>query len=589
MKNLLYILLFVPLALFGQEVNNYPVKKVSYKLSDKLILPKNSNHNFITDSIKQYYQKIEEDAGLISKYDVDKESDELSLGSLLDYYIPYPILFVHGLNGDSQTWLEMTEWLSPALGETVKLDFCLNADGSIFSSTMSSDVVSFIPNNLSNSNLYKITFNCNSIGDCYYGAPTNNNGLYYSNQSAIAKQGKAIGIAVEAILESTGASRIILVGHSMGGLAIREYMQNSIYWPESIFSHGIAKLITVGTPHEGCDFELQGFSSLFPSDIDDFGEAIRDLRSCYDIFGTGVTSGVFLWGGTESQSYMYDNLLYDWNNVDVNCNGTIYESLIGLNQKGIYNNIEYASIMDVSDLMVAPANVGYGWNNSSTYGGENFCGVLDLGWSNSEERHCESWGFDAIGGLSGGHSELPNYTTQNLWALDEPDDFNRAFEVHFDKNYAGFITPQAENAPYTNDYDDYIVYIPTDGILTLSASFLDGSEGDAVYLYDMNAEDYINGVQNVSENEDMSTIVSEGYYIVEFEGLETEEESFSQYFFSLNFDAYNDGLGVDGITYDSPILIKMIDVLGREQKEHKKGTLLFYIYDNGLVEKRVTH
>ncbi len=91
------------------------------------------------------------------------------------------------------------------------------------------------------------------------------------------------------------------------------------------------------------------------------------------------------------------------------------------------------------------------------------------------------------------------------------------------------------------------------------------------------------------KNEDMSTIVSEGYYIVEFEGLETEEESFSQYFFSLNFDAYNDGLGVDGITYDSPILIKMIDVLGREQKEHKKGTLLFYIYDNGQVEKRVTH
>jgi len=33
-------------------------------------------------------------------------------------------------------------------------------------------------------------------------------------------------------------------------------------------------------------------------------------------------------------------------------------------------------------------------------------------------------------------------------------------------------------------------------------------------------------------------------------------------------------------------LIKMIDILGREQKEHKKGSLLFYIYDNGMVEKK---
>ena len=28
---------------------------------------------------------------------------------------------------------------------------------------------------------------------------------------------------------------------------------------------------------------------------------------------------------------------------------------------------------------------------------------------------------------------------------------------------------------------------------------------------------------------------------------------------------------------------------GREQKEHTKGSLLFYIYDNGKVEKRVLH
>ena len=34
-------------------------------------------------------------------------------------------------------------------------------------------------------------------------------------------------------------------------------------------------------------------------------------------------------------------------------------------------------------------------------------------------------------------------------------------------------------------------------------------------------------------------------------------------------------------------LIKMIDLYGREQKDHKKGSLLFYIYDNGLVLKKI--
>ena len=52
---------------------------------------------------------------------------------------------------------------------------------------------------------------------------------------------------------------------------------------------------------------------------------------------------------------------------------------------------------------------------------------------------------------------------------------------------------------------------------------------------------------------------------------------------------YDDGIGIDEISEDTPTLIKMIDVLGREQKEHKIGTLLFYIYDNGKVEKNIIH
>ena len=52
---------------------------------------------------------------------------------------------------------------------------------------------------------------------------------------------------------------------------------------------------------------------------------------------------------------------------------------------------------------------------------------------------------------------------------------------------------------------------------------------------------------------------------------------------------YNDWIGIDEISEDTQTLIKMIDVLGREQKEHKRGILLFYIYDNGKVEKKLNY
>jgi len=52
---------------------------------------------------------------------------------------------------------------------------------------------------------------------------------------------------------------------------------------------------------------------------------------------------------------------------------------------------------------------------------------------------------------------------------------------------------------------------------------------------------------------------------------------------------YDDGIGVDEIEAKESNLLKMIDVLGREYTEHQKGMILFYIYENGEVEKRVIH
>ena len=552
MKKLLYILLFTPLALFGQN-NNVLINK-----SDKPVL--------ISDSLKLYYENLEKNIYTKSISDSRNKITQLSTlnkSSVLPKDLPYPILFVHGLTGSSQTWLEFTDFLEPALGETIKLDFCLNADENLNYSNMINDVVSFIPENLASSNLYKVTFNCNASGDCYSGGSTNNNGLFYSNQAAITKQGKAIGIAVNSILEATGKSKVVLIGHSMGGLAIREYLQNSIHWlttvPSSLitgfysYNPCVAKLITVGTPHCGSDIEYAGLDWLgddgVVTEVRATSEAVRDLRSRYDFFGFASTPGAFIWGGIESQNYMDDNLCSSWDNVDVTCNGITGESVTGINYKLIDSSIEYSSIRDINDDVVSPGTADYNWEDEST-GGEDFCSVL----SHFEgDFYCENWNIDAQG-FMGGHGAMPSQIS-NLWAIDEPDGLDlsnptirsKAYEINFDKSYAGFFTPQGHSLNSTvensdNDYDNYRIYIPSDGVLEINAIF--GSSVDSSMcsfegfnLWNPETESYINGILCESPNVYVSSynLVSQGNYFVQFFGNASEEDRFRQYFYNLNF------------------------------------------------------
>ena len=50
---------------------------------------------------------------------------------------------------------------------------------------------------------------------------------------------------------------------------------------------------------------------------------------------------------------------------------------------------------------------------------------------------------------------------------------------------------------------------------------------------------------------------------------------------------YDDGIGIDEIDNIKPQLIKMIDILGREHYEHNTNMLMFYIYNNGKIEKKI--
>lgn len=60
----------------------------------------------------------------------------------------------------------------------------------------------------------------------------------------IDSYGALIHGRIEEICAATGAAQVVLVGHSMGGLAARAYLRRS-------GTARVAKLITLGTPHQG--------------------------------------------------------------------------------------------------------------------------------------------------------------------------------------------------------------------------------------------------------------------------------------------------------------------------------------------------
>jgi triacylglycerol esterase/lipase EstA (alpha/beta hydrolase family) len=60
--------------------------------------------------------------------------------------------------------------------------------------------------------------------------------------------------AVQALLAACGKDRVIIVAHSMGGLAARA-------WLRSFGAQRVARIITLGTPHHGTDLAHMGLGA----------------------------------------------------------------------------------------------------------------------------------------------------------------------------------------------------------------------------------------------------------------------------------------------------------------------------------------
>ena len=370
--------------------------------------------------------------------------------------LPYPIIFIHGLNSSSETWNTSTDYYDTQFGFTFggRFDFCLNADNNNattnknFYPTVGADIAAF-ESLVQNGDYYYVNFNVNPNGAV--------GTTVLSNQSAIAKQGAAVRVAVQRVMEVTGKDKVILVGHSMGGLASREYIQNSYNW-QSDNKHHVAKLLTLGTPHGGSNASDNFLAFMTGTDVS--SEAIRDLKTTYYYSGEG---GHFLFGGLEVQNStsMNDNSYSpDFYNSDINCNGIVGENIQGLNQKSIDNLIDFSCVIGritnaFGSNVTTDGVVPEPSSNMNTY----LTGLTypaKLFYFNS--------GYDLIEN----HTELPGYPYQMMQGLDEPNFKELAYGIQTNKNYIGYTTVQNPTGA-DNDYFKFTVTDNVNAIVNVSS------------------------------------------------------------------------------------------------------------------------
>lgn len=453
-----------------------------------------------------------------------KESNSLKL--------VYPVIFLHGATGSSDPcWDTTTNWMDQQYGLSFggRIDFCLNYDANYstanlnFYPTAGADISLFSdPNNLTPGDYYYLNFNVASDGMVYPISTYANN--VKSNQAAVAKQGIALKWAVSYVLQKTGRDKVILMCHSMGGLAAREYLQNSVLW-QADGKHHIAKLITLGTPHGGSNASLSLLTPYF-TDIDTKSEAIRDLRTTYFY---SQANGVYLFGGIENNSVMHDMLFSNFYNVDVNCNGITNESITGLNSKSIDYDIDYACIIGVASIL-----------DSGDY-------VVDN--ENANLTNFKPGITSNIFQINAVHTSLTNKNYENMQGLDEPNQFKSAYQIYPGIDYSGFISVQPPGIS-TFDYD--VFKFAVSGNTDINVSITNIAMPDLVVRIVDNVYNTVGTVMHSSGNTQLNftRYLNAGSYYLEVLAQPDTSSYLHAYKFRVNL-----GNGVDNYNKENSIAV----------------------------------
>jgi triacylglycerol esterase/lipase EstA (alpha/beta hydrolase family) len=467
------------------------------------------------------YLSAPDSLGVRHQLKMPKVEDNRTLSGLIK--IPYPIIFIHGLDSDASTWDSTTDFMDSNFNFTYggRLDFNLNYDNSnstsnkLFHPQTGADIAQWFtnPSYWINGDYYYLNFAVGSDGSYN---PLNISPLnVLSNEAAIAKQGAALSKAIQQVMNITGRDKVILFGHSMGGLAAREYLQNPSNWTEPNINHHVAKLITTGTPHGG----YTGSNFFLATGINSSSEAYRDLRTEY----SNSNSGVFLFGGIESTL----NIGSSYHNNNINCNGINNDGIDvqGLNEKDLpTNTVDFAYIMgNCTDCVISQGLIP----------GDGVVRLVNANLSNFQTLPSRKNEFIyTASSVIQIHGDLPKQTYENMQGLDEPNEYNLAYGVELGEIYKGFITVQPVGG-YPYDWDDYKFVIQGNGnqILTISNSSTN-SLGVRVYNSALQLQGQVYTAPNgISQ---FSFPLTAGEYFLEINGVPTSTSYLYPYNFTLS-------------------------------------------------------
>ena len=431
---------------------------------------------------------------------------------------PYPILFLHGYVGSQESWEPFTAEPDVAAIWGPRADVfhaVLNAyeneeriagpDGTI--GTPDDDVlVQFV--NESNvlapgcvyANNFENWWNENparpEIEVNGGGSP---GGIFASesdsNEESIVKQGYALRRMIQRVLAANpGKDRVVLVGHSMGGLTAREYLQRRtaagqpMWWvaPGEAGGHRVARLLTVGTPHRGSNFfgnpflqDPEAADSLdAPMDgtPDINSAAVRDLR--YDYFCLFCSSpGPYLFSGREGNGF-------GWHTDDINVDGDENDTIVGINVDGRAQGFRrpWDGTTD-NPAMPLPTDVRYTWLTSDVGTSGDLVVDLKRQWLYSGSVPVPSDGtpYRLTDTLLTDvyHLDQQEDTDAVIRGLDEPDYAAHAYRITPGVTYAGTATVRSakvpDGAPTTDP--DWYVFETAGGTVSVSVAPTAGLRG----------------------------------------------------------------------------------------------------------------